>query len=121
MKRLTRPQLESLRRDASDPLEEAWESARDARDIIRDRQRRERRSLPEYTGDDEDTARHEVHVHVTNHAVAPSPSKPDGAIDTTTTVELHGVKVTGLPKWLVAGLLAGVAAATAFAAHLLAR
>lgn len=111
MKKLTRPRLESLRRDASDPLEEAWESARDARDIIRDRQRRERRSLPEYTGEDEDTARHDApatHVHLHQYS-----SKPD----TDPQIEIGPVKVRGLPKWVVVGVGLALAGGTALVAH----
>ncbi len=113
MKRLTRPPQRSLRPDA-DPLEEAWESARDARDIIRDKQRRDARELPDYTGDDEDTARHDMAPHPAMHVHVHQHSQPDTEPPQ---IELGPVKVRGLPKWLVVALGAVVAAATAVAAH----
>ena len=92
------------------PLESAYEAAADARDIIRDHQRRE---LPDYTDEGESTARHEMpqqmHVHVHQH------SEPD-LRETETTVEIGPVHVKGLPKWLAVGIAVLVAAATALLA-----
>jgi hypothetical protein len=109
LKRLSAKPAESNSRILIDPLEEAWESARDARDIIRDEQRKAARSLHDYTGEDEDTKRTDVHVHVHQH------SQPDIEVDAS--VEVGPVKLRGLPKWLVVvfGLIA--AAATALIAH----
>lgn len=113
MKRITK--REELPRLDSDTfkLEEAYEAARDARDIIRDKQRREQRSLPEYTGEDEDTARHEVHVHVHQ------PSQPDREDEPQ--LELGPMRVRGIPRWLVVTLAAIVAAGTALLARLSSR
>ncbi|MES2889782.1 MAG: hypothetical protein V4739_17450 [Pseudomonadota bacterium] len=116
MKRLTLPpRAPSRSRRDGNPLEEAWESARDARDIIRDVQRRDARALSAYTSDEtEDTARHEApapqfhnHFHM--------PSQPDR--DTAPQIELGPFKARGLPKWLVAVFAGIVAAATAIVAH----
>jgi hypothetical protein len=97
------------------PLETAYEAARDAQSIVRDRQRREARSLHDYTGEDEDTKRTDVHVHVHQH---PTPSQPE--IEVETEVSVGPVKVTGLPRWAVGAIVATgivVAAVTAAVAH----
>lgn len=96
-----------------DPLEEAWEAARDARDIMRDEQRRERQSLPEYTDENEDTKRTgvaDLHVHVHQH------STPDVEVDAS--VEVGPVKVSGLPRWAVVAVGVVVAAGVALLAAL---
>lgn len=111
MKKLTRRPPPGSHPLAVDPLEEAWESARDARDIIRDKQRRDARELSTYTGEDEDTKRtdtRDVHVHVHQHS-QPDEDEPQ--------IELGPVKVRGLPKWLVVAIGLAVAAGTALAAH----
>jgi hypothetical protein len=86
-----------------DPNEEAYEALKDAENIGRDAHRRELRS---YTGEEEDTKRTNVHVHL--H------SKPSSD---PTELEVGPVKVRGLPKWLVVLLGAIVAAVTALVAH----
>lgn len=96
-----------------DPNELAYEAFKDAENIKRDAERRERRLQP-YAGDDEDTKRTnlaDIHVHV--HQA----SQPD--IDIESSVALGPVKVTGLPRWVTIGVvglgvvLAGVTAAVA--------
>jgi hypothetical protein len=91
-----------------DPLEEAYEAAKDAQNIIRDEQRREQRALHD-ADTDEVTARHDVHVHVHQH------SQPDVEIETS--VEVGPVKVKGLPKWAIAAIGLLVAAGTALVSH----
>lgn len=86
-----------------DRIEQIWEGARDAQDLMRDKKRREQRSLPDYTGEDEDTKRTDVHVHVHQH------SQPD--VEVETSVEVGPVKVHGLPKWLI--VVIGVVVAVA--------
>lgn len=102
-----------------DPIETAYEAAKDAQGIMRDARRREQRSLPDYTGEDEDTKRTnvaDVHVHVHQH------SQPDVEVDAS--VEVGPVKVSGLPRWVVIAVAVGgtlVAAGVAIAAHFAAR
>ena len=98
-----------------DPNDVSYEALKDAENIGRDARRREARQLRDYTGEDEDTARTDVHVHVHQH---PQPSQPDTEIETE--VSVGPVKVTGLPKWAVGAIVAAgivVAAVTAAVAH----
>lgn len=116
LKRLTKPASTPL----SSPLEEAWEAAADARDIIRDRQRSERRDLPSYTGDEEEVtanvnAPQQNHFHVTVN----NGSKPDIELDGE--IAVGPVKVRGLPTWLVAVAVPVAAGVTALVAWLLRR
>ena len=91
-----------------DPLEEAYEAAKDARNIVRDEQRRRER-LQSYTGEDEIT-QNNVHVHVHQ----PAPSQPD----TEPSIEVGPVKVSGLPRWAIIAIAGVVAVGTAVAASL---
>lgn len=95
-----------------DRIEQIWEGARDAQDLIRDKKRREQRSLQEYTGEDEDTKRADVHVHVHQH------SQPD--IEVEASVEVGPVKFKGLPKGIVVCIALFVAGVAVFIAHLFA-
>lgn len=98
-----------------EPIEEAYEAAADARDIIRDKQRRD---LPSYHGDEDEIT---ANVHVTVNMPQPTPSQPDLKVETETAVEIHGVKVTGLPKWAGAVIALLVAVSVAVVAALLAK
>ena len=95
----------------SDPLEQARRFASDAKDIARD----ERRRLPEYDADTDETtvtgAQQHVHVHM--H------SQPD--TDSQPTVELGPVKLRGLPKWALVGVGLVLAGVTALASRFLAK
>jgi len=98
-------------------LEQAIESADDARDIAKDLLRR----LPDYDGSEEEpTARNQLpehHFHVTVNAG--TPSQPDLKLEGE--VEIGPVKVRGLPKWLTATVLVVVAGVTALLAARFAR
>jgi len=118
-KLIGRPQ-QADRRVSLDPLEEAWEAARDARDIIRDKQRREARELSSYTDEEVSTARHNLpdqHIHV--HVNQSSPE-----IEVETSLEIGPLKAKGLPRWASAAIIGvGIVAAvaTAIASHLAAK
>ena len=96
-----------------DPTETAYEALKDAENIGRDAQRRERK-LHSYTGEDEDTARHVIETHV--HVHHPAPSSPD--VEVETAVEVGPVKVTGLPRAAVAAVVLGAALIAAVVAAL---
>ncbi len=118
MKNDSNPLKRSARRPSplpNDPLEQARRYASDARDIARD----ERRRMPGYDADTEEITK--TGMHVTVNVQHPQPSQPDIETTTKTTVEVHGVKVTGLPKWVVAAVLGAVAGIVAAAARLWAR
>lgn len=100
-------------------LEQIHELAADARDIIRDQQRRE---LPEYDDTEESTARHEMpaqNFHFTVNAGTGTPSHPE--LEVETEVSIGAVKVKGLPKWLIALAIPAAGAITAFVTWLLSR
>lgn len=83
-------------RVAEFPLEEAHEAAADARDIIRDLQRRE---LPSYhSEDDQPTGRHEINVTVHTH------SQPD--VETEIAEHLKAVPKAVRP-WVAVGVVLG--------------
>lgn len=104
-----------------DPIETAWEALKDAENIKRDAQRRESRSLPDYTDEEVSTARRNlpdqhIHVHVNN---ASSPE-----IEVETELSIGPLKAKGLPRWAT-GAIIGVgivaAVATAIASHFAAK
>ena len=97
-----------------DPLEEAYEAAKDAQNIIRDAKRRER-SLHSYS-DEEEITQTELHTHV---HVYQHPSKPD--LEVETSVEVGPVKVSGLPKWAIAAIGLLLAAGAAMLSHFFAK
>lgn len=99
-----------LSQPPDNPLEAAYEAAADARDIVRDEQRR--RELRSYSGDEEEVT---ANVHVTVNVPQVAPSQPDLKMETE--VEVHGIRVKGLPRWAIAllaligaGVTAGVSA-----------
>ena len=110
--------LRELREDSR--IDRMLEGGKDVLNIIRDRERRERRmrgELRSYTGEEDEPTQNNVHVHVHPQ----QPSKPDSEAPQ---LELDSVKVRGLPKWatgatVVAGLV--LAAITAAASKLLAK
>lgn len=100
-------------------LETAHEGAKDALTLMRDKQRREQRSLAEYVAsDDEITARHEVR-EVHNHTHVHMPSQPDH--DDSPTIEVGPVTVKGLPKLAIAAVGIVIAAITAAVSHFAAK
>jgi hypothetical protein len=116
LKRISKPVEPRLDSDTF-KLEEAYEAARDARDIIRDKQRREARELSSYTDEEVSTARHNLpdqHIHV--HVNQSSPE-----LEVETSIELGPLKAKGLPRWATAAIVGvGIVAAvaTAIASHL---
>lgn len=93
-------------------LDTAQEAAKDALVLMRDKQRREQRSLAECgASEDEITARHEVHNHTHVHM----PSQPDREDEPQ--IELGPFKARGVPRWVVLAAAGVVAAVTALVAH----
>lgn len=122
MKRITRRAEEPVLDSAEFKLDTAQEAAKDALVLMRDKQRREQRSLADYTAsDDEITARHEIReVHNHTHVNVSMPSQPDHDSDAPQ-IEIGPLKARNLPKWLVVTLAAIVAAGTALLARLSSR
>ena len=112
MKRLTKQgSSRSDKLNVSD-IEQAYEAHKDAENMLRDRQRRER--LQSYTGEDEITQNGHHHTTVNVTLPQPAPSQPD----TEPSIEVGPVKVSGLPRWAIVAIAGVVAVGTAVAASL---
>ena len=93
-------------------IEQAYEAHKDAENMLRDRQRRER--LQSYTGEDEITQNgHHTTVNVTLPQTA---SQPEVKVEAS--IEVGPVKVSGLPRWAIVAIAGVVAVGTAVAASL---